>query len=49
MSSKTTIELNENTRDTLRGLKRGNESYDDVLKNMIEVYDPDEYHAPAEN
>lgn len=38
---KANIKCAHSTRDTLRGLKRGGESYDELLQKMAEQYDPD--------
>lgn len=41
------VPLKSDTRDELRGLKRGSMTYDDLFQQMIEVYDPDEHRAKA--
>jgi len=42
MSDWRTIPLREDTRDKVRNLKRGGESYTDLLEKMVEQYDPPE-------
>jgi hypothetical protein len=36
------IPLHSETRDDLRALKRGQESYDDLLRKMMDNYEPEE-------
>lgn len=36
------------TRDRVRGLKRGGETYDELLQRMVEWYDPDAERAQEE-
>lgn len=36
------ISIRKSTRDEIRNLKRGGETYDSVLRKMIDQYDPDE-------
>jgi len=38
----TRIPLSETRRKQLKALKRGDETYDQLLEKMIEQYDPDE-------
>lgn len=38
----TGIPVKPKTRDKIRSLKRGGERYDDLLKEMIAQYDPDQ-------
>lgn len=38
----TTIRITEETRNRVRRLKRGQETYDDLLTRMAEQYDPPE-------
>lgn len=38
---KTTIGVDETTRERLRSLKRGGESYDRLLNKMADQYDPE--------
>lgn len=42
----TTISIHPPVRDRLRSLKRGQESYDELLEKMAQAYDPD---APEGN
>jgi len=39
--SKTTIPLSRDTLNEVKSLKRGGESYDDLLSKMAASYDPD--------
>jgi hypothetical protein len=44
MASKTdraNIKVRPNTRDRVRSLKRGGESYDELLRKMAEQYNPE--------
>jgi len=42
MSEKTTLPVQKDTRENiLRPLKRGGETYDDLLRKMAAQYDPD--------
>lgn len=36
------ISIRRSTRDEIKMLKRGGETYDSVLRKMIDQYDPDE-------
>jgi len=36
----TSIKVSKDTRDRVRRLKRGQESYDELLQKMAEQYDP---------
>jgi hypothetical protein len=36
------IKISPNTRDRVKSLKRGGESYDELLQKMAEQYDPEE-------
>jgi hypothetical protein len=38
----TRIPLSETRRKQLKALKRGDETYDELLEKMIQQYDPDE-------
>lgn len=40
--AKTCIKLTKETRNRVRRLKRGQETYDDLLARMAEQYDPPE-------
>lgn len=40
-SQRANIKVYDPTRDRLRALKRGGESYDDLLNKMADQYDPD--------
>ena len=47
MSEKTRIIVRKDTRDNLlKPLKRGDESYDDVVRKLIAQYDPDPPDIP---
>ena len=39
MSEKTTIQIDSDVRDTLRALKKGNETYTDVITRLIDEND----------
>lgn len=39
----TSIKVNPEVRDRVRSLKRGQESYTELLDKMADVYNPDEY------
>jgi len=38
----TSVPCRTATRNKIRSLKRGGESYDEMLRKMVEEYDPDE-------
>lgn len=44
----TRIPLSKDRRDQLISLKRGDETYDELLEKMIRQYDPDEAHRENE-
>jgi len=41
MSKLANIKVQPDTRDMVRSLKRGGDTYDDVLQKMADQYDPD--------
>lgn len=49
MSERANIKIRPETRDRVRALKRGGESYDDLLRKMAEQYDPDAVAEPENN
>lgn len=42
------IALSVTRREQLKALKRGDETYDELLAKMIQQYDPDEAHDPLD-
>lgn len=42
MTTETRIPISHATRELVRAQKRGGETYDDLLRNMVAQYDPDE-------
>jgi hypothetical protein len=42
MTTDTRIPVSNATRELVKAQKRGGETYDDLLRNMVAQYDPDE-------
>jgi|AntRauTorcE11898_2_1112593.scaffolds.fasta_scaffold06305_2 hypothetical protein len=42
MTTDTRIPVSRATRELVKAQKRGGETYDDLLRNMVTQYDPDE-------
>jgi len=45
MASNTTLSVSEKVRDEVRSLKRGQQTYSELLTEMMEQYDPDQSQA----
>ena len=45
MVDRTTLSIQPAVRDELRAMKVGSETYTDVIKRMMEHYEPEEVHS----
>jgi len=47
MTTRSRIPVSRSTRDLVKAQKRGGETYDDLLRQMVEQYNPDGWKAKS--